>query len=337
MVVRLISSQDKLQARQLVEANGFRFEERYDALFGIFEGSELIATAARDQNIFKMICIRDSHQGGGLLGELFTALLDSCPLDGAQNVFVYTRPERRFSFQQLNFQPLVNHSRLCLLEYGNGLQHYLEQHADLRRSGCHGAVVVNCNPFTNGHLYLIEQAASQVDHLFVFVVREDRSLFPFRVRYRLVEEGTRHLDNVSVIDTADYAVSQVTFPGYFLKQEEDQQLLQMEIDLLLFARHIAPYFGITRRFIGSEPYCRTTRLYSDAMHRILRQQGIGTLQFERCEQSGEPISAFRVREALRREAFESLSTLVPETTLNYLRSTEARGLLTTMKTYQRRH
>ena len=55
-----------------------------------------------------------------------------------------------------------------------------------------GAIVMNCNPFTLGHLYLIEYAAKEVDQLFIFVVEEDASFFSFDDRIMLVREGTKH-------------------------------------------------------------------------------------------------------------------------------------------------
>ena len=337
MVVRLINKGDLRLARQLVEANGFHFEENYDVLLGVFESGNLIATAARDRNIFKMICIRDSWQGGSLLGELVTELLISGASSEIENYFVFTRPDRRFSFQQLNFNPLVTCQKVCLLEYGNGFQHYLKRNHHLVREGQNGAVVVNCNPFTFGHQYLIEEAAAKVDHLYVFIVREDSSLFPFEVRFQLVKEGTRHLKNVSLLDTSDYAVSHVTFPSYFLKGEDNVQQLQMELDLLLFAKQIAPFFHINKRFIGTEPYCRTTRIYSETMHRVFALLDIETVQMDRKQSAGIEISAYRVREALKNEAFESLKKLVPTTTLDFLRTEEARELLKKAIIYQRRH
>lgn len=337
MVVRLINKSDLKLARQLVEANGFHFEENYDVLFGVFESGDLIATAARDRNIFKMICIQDSWQGGSLLGELVTELLRSGAYLEIENYFIYTRPDRRFSFQQLNFNPLVTCQKVCLLEYGNGLQHYLKRNHHLVREGRNGAVVVNCNPFTLGHQYLIEEAAARVDHLYVFIVREDSSLFPFEVRFQLVKAGTRHLKNVSLLDTSDYAVSHVTFPSYFLKGDDNVQQLQMELDLLLFAKEIAPFFHISQRFIGTEPYCRTTRVYSEAMHRVLAPFAIETVQMDRKQSAGIEISAYRVREALKNEAYESLKKLVPATTLDFLRSVEARDLRKRVIAYQERH
>ena len=199
MVVQLIGQRDRQLARQLIEAQGLRFEENFDALLGVYQGRDLVAAAARGRNIFKMFAIVEEYQGGELLGELLTELLNGGFQAGYKAFFVFTPPRSAPSFQAFNFTPLVNHHKVCLLESGNGLQHYLQSHRPQTQTANNGAVVVNCNPFTCGHQYLIEQAASQVEQLFVFVVREERSLFPYAIRSRLVEQGLAHLDNVTVL------------------------------------------------------------------------------------------------------------------------------------------
>lgn len=337
MVTELMSRHELEQAKALIEANGLTFERNYDTLVGIFEDRELVAVAARDKNILKMFAIADSHQGGACLGELATELIRSGFPSGYDNFFVFTRPQNAASFQALGFVILVQHSQAVLLEYGGALKRYLESHQALVRPGVNGAVVVNCNPFTCGHRYLIEQAATQVDHLYVFVVREDRSAFPFAMRLRLVKDGVDDLTNVTVLDSSYYAVSAVTFPSYFLKDDETASQVQMEIDLLLFARHLAPFFHITRRFIGTEPYCRTTRNYSQTMLDLLPRYGIETIQIERINAGNQVVSAYRVRELLKREAYEELRTLVPKSTYNYLMSDQAADIRAKLRNYDRRH
>ncbi len=337
MIVPLIGQLDREQARRLIEQQGLCFEESFDTQFGIFEERRLVATAVRDRNVFKMFAIDPLRQGSSLLGELISALLQNGYQAGYKSFFVFTPPPSAGSFQACNFRPLVTHHKACLLEFGNGLKQYLAGHKEQVRPGNNGAVVVNCNPFTLGHQYLIESAASQVDQLYVFVVREDRSFFPFEVRYRLVEQGVAHLDNVTILDSGDYAVSGVTFPSYFLKVDDDIQSLQMELDLLLFAKHLAPFFNIRTRFIGTEPYCRTTRIYSEFMRQMLPPFGMESVQLERCEVAAEVVSAFRVRQALRKEAYETVRRLVPETTLAYLLSDDGRALQKNLSNYQRRH
>ncbi len=337
MVTELTTSGDLRLGQELVEDSGLRFEEGYDNLVGLYEGPELIACGARAGNILKMLALRPQAQGGAVLGELITELVRLGCRAGHDSFFVFTPPQNAPSFQALNFRLLVSHPKAALLEYGQGLQHYLAQKSILVRRGDNGALIANCNPFTLGHRYLIERAAAQVDSLYVFVVREDRSAFPFEARLSLVEAGVGDLGNVIVLDSSHYAISAVTFPAYFLKAGDSPTQIQMEIDLLLFARHLAPFFGVRRRFIGTEPRCGTTHRYSEAMKRTLAPLGIETVQIERKTAGDEPISAYRVREAMARGELAALESLLPATTLEYIHSKEGRQIRRRLAEDQRRH
>ena len=55
---------------------------------------------------------------------------------------------------------------------------------------------MNANPFTLGHQYLVEKAAAENDLLHLFIVSEDASLVPFKIRKQLVMKGTAHLKNI---------------------------------------------------------------------------------------------------------------------------------------------
>jgi [citrate (pro-3S)-lyase] ligase len=336
MVVELISKRDFCRVRELVTSCGLRFETNFANLVGVFEGDALVAAGAREGNILKMISIEPSRQSGALLGEVVSELIRLGYEAGHDAFFVFTSPQNAVSFQALNFVPLVHHPKTTLLEYGGGLGRYLEAHRPLVRDGANGGVVVNCNPFTLGHRYLIAEAARRVDTLYVFVVREDRSVFPFEVRIRLVKEGVADLKNVVVLESSCYAVSSVTFPTYFLKEEDSAADIQMEVDLSLFGRHLAPFFHIRRRFIGTEPYCRTTRLYSEAMQRILPLYGVETVQLERRREGEGVVSAFRVREALRKEAYDTVRRLVPASTLRFILSEEGKEIRDRLASSDRR-
>ena len=177
-----------------------------------------------------------------------------------------------------------------------------------------GVVVMNCNPFTLGHRYLIEQAAKQVERLFVMVVREDCSLFSYAERKAMVEQGVAHLKNVTVIDGSEYAISQATFPTYFLKRLDDAADTQMLLDLDLFRRHIAPALGATVRFVGTEPTDRLTRRYNQLMHEVLAD----VREIVRLEKEGNAVSASRVRKAMEQGDMSTIRQLVPPTTLPYI-------------------
>ena len=177
-----------------------------------------------------------------------------------------------------------------------------------------GVVVMNCNPFTLGHRYLIEQAAKQVERLFVMVVREDCSLFAYTERKAMVEQGVAHLKNVTVIDGSEYAISQATFPTYFLKRLDDAADTQMLLDLDLFRRHIAPALGATVRFVGTEPTDQLTRRYNQLMHEVLAD----VREIARLEKEGNAVSASRVRKAMEQGDMSTIRQLVPPTTLPYI-------------------
>ena len=177
-----------------------------------------------------------------------------------------------------------------------------------------GVVVMNCNPFTLGHRYLIEQAAKQVERLFVMVVREDCSLFAYAERKAMVEQGVAHLENVTVIDGSEYAISQATFPTYFLKRLDDAADTQMLLDLDLFRRHIAPALGTTVRFVGTEPTDQLTRRYNQLMHEMLAD----VRETARLEKKGNAVSASRVRKAMEQGDMSTIRQLVPPTTLPYI-------------------
>ena len=177
-----------------------------------------------------------------------------------------------------------------------------------------GVVVMNCNPFTLGHRYLIEQAAKQVERLYVMVVREDCSLFAYTERKAMVEQGVADIKNVTVIDGSDYAISRATFPTYFLKRLDDAADTQMLLDLDLFRRHIAPALGATVRFVGTEPTDQLTRRYNQLMHEALKD----VREIDRLAKDSNAVSASRVRKAMEQGDMNTIRQLVPPTTLPYI-------------------
>ena len=69
----------------------------------------------------------------------------------------------------------------------------------------------------------------------------------------MIRLGTADLANVTVCEGSAYAISQATFPTYFLKQLDKASENQIELDLQIFARYLAPALGATVRFVGTEP------------------------------------------------------------------------------------
>lgn len=201
-----------------------------------------------------------------------------------------------------------------LMEYKKILLNFYEEMFSVRM----GAIVMNCNPFTLGHRYLIEQALLQCDYLAIFVVQEDQSIFPFEDRIHLVDMCTSDLKNVVVIPSGRFIISSLTFSEYFNKSEMQDRIIDSSLDVTLFAREIAPCLHITKRFAGEEPFDAVTRQYNETMKRILPEYGIEFIEIPRKKTGADIISASRVRELLEKKDFGNIRTFVPDPTFEYL-------------------
>lgn len=177
-----------------------------------------------------------------------------------------------------------------------------------------GAIVMNCNPFTYGHRYLIEQALRVVDFLIIFVVEEDKSIFSFAERLALVCDGVADLDNIKVVPSGPFILSQMTFPEYFIKEADEDIVENVENDITIFAEKIAPHLNIRYRFVGEEPGDAVTNEYNLAMKRILPEWGIKLIEIPRKQLKDKYISASLVRKCLEDNDVELIEQLVPEST-----------------------
>ena len=181
-----------------------------------------------------------------------------------------------------------------------------------------GSIVMNCNPFTFGHRYLIEQALKMVDFLIIFVVEEDKSLFTFDERFAMVYEGVADLENVLVVPSGLFILSQTTFPEYFVKEADEDLVGNIENDITLFAEKIAPHLNIRYRFVGEEPEDVVTNEYNLAMKRIFPKYDIEFVEIPRKQQDGKYISASAVRKCLEDNNMSDLKKLVPKSTVRVI-------------------
>ena len=183
-----------------------------------------------------------------------------------------------------------------------------------------GAIVMNCNPFTNGHKYLIETARNYVDVLYLFVVEEDKSEFAFKDRLNMVKAGVAGMKNVKDLPSGKFIISSATFPEYFQNSELQEQKIDMTKDIDLFGVYIAPELHITKRFAGTEPDDYVTSQYNETMKRRLENYGIEFIEIPRCKQDGRVVSASTVRNCLKSGEDDMLRKLVPDTTYAYLKT-----------------
>lgn len=322
--------------RKRVEAflssNGLRLAalERYVVISRDEDGDEIIAGGGLDGNVIKCVAVSEAARSEGLMNILVSRLIAIAHEEDYESVKAFTKPANEGIFKSLGFRLLASSENAILMENGRGgLPEYRKYLESLARPGKNGAIVMNANPFTKGHRYLIEQAASQVDNLYVIVVKEDRSRFPYSERKSMIEAGCDGLANVTVCEGSDYAISAATFPTYFLKQLDDATPTHIALDLDLFVRHIARPLGVTVRFAGSEPEDKLTRCYNEMMSEILPAGGYGSndnpagqpisfVEIPRLEQNGRPVSATALRSALDRGDLNAAMEFVPVSTVPYL-------------------
>lgn len=188
------------------------------------------------------------------------------------------------------------------------------------------ALVMNANPFTLGHRYLIEKALSESDLLHIFMVSEDSSLIPFSVRKKLILEGCQDLKNIIFHDSGSYIISSATFPAYFQRDEEAVILSQANLDLKIF-RHIAYTLGIKTRYVGEEKASLVTSLYNQVMKESLPSAGIECHIIPRLSAGGAVISASTVRALLKEGSLSEIKSMVPDSTYRFFSSPEAEPVL----------
>ena len=181
-----------------------------------------------------------------------------------------------------------------------------------------GSIVMNCNPMTNGHLYLIDTARKMVDLLYIFIVEEDKSDFAFHDRLELVQNETAFMDNVVVVPSGQFVLSYATMPLYFEKEEKKEAALDATDDLKVFGDYIAPELGITHRFVGEEPLDQVTRQYNEAMKNILPMYGVSIVEIPRLQQGEKFVSASMVRKYLKEGDMGSVKKIVPAGVYSYL-------------------
>lgn len=328
-------------------ANGLRLAplDRYVVVTRDEDGDEILAGGGLDGNVIKCVAVSESARSEGLMNILVSRLIAIAREEGRESVKAFTKPENEGIFKSLGFALIASSPNAILMENGRGgLPEYRKYLESLARPGRNGAIVMNANPFTKGHRYLVEQAASQVDNLYVIVVKEDRSRFPYVERKAMIEAGCAGLDNVVVCEGSDYAISAATFPTYFLKKLDDATDTQIALDLDLFVNHIAKPLGVTVRFAGSEPEDALTRRYNELMAEILpgtsvavvrqahqpdpelvkgsalrqARRPIDFVEIPRLEQNGNPISATSLRRALDKGNLKEAMEYIPKSTVPYL-------------------
>ena len=315
------------QVEDFLGSNGLRLGEVDLYLAVLSREGAILAGGGLRRDIIKCLAVSAGARSLGLSVPLVSRLISEASERGFTNVKVFTKPENRSLFESLGFRLLAEAPKAILMENGRGLEDYCSY---LRGHRAPGVIVMNANPFTRGHKYLVEQASPVV----VIPVQEDVSRFPYNERLAMIRSGC---DGVAdVVEGSDYQISAATFPTYFLKDLSDAAETQMRLDIDLFGRHIAPALGARVRYVGSEPADPLTARYNALMKELLPAYGVQLVEIPRLTYSPDcstdsstspsaplrmtegPVTATRVRAMLDAGQFKAASALTPESTWPYL-------------------
>lgn len=319
------------QIEKLLQEEGIRKDPNLDYTCGMYdEDMNIIATGSLFGNTLRCMAVSHLHQGEGLMNEIVTHLIEIQFERGNTHLFLYTKCNTAKFFGDLGFSEIARVSdQLVFMENKRtGFSDYLKK----LQNSCDdnitntAALVMNANPFTNGHLYLVEKAAAENDILHLFMVSEDASLVPYSVRKRLIMEATSHLPNICYHDSGPYIISNATFPSYFQKDEASVITGHALLDLTIF-KSIAQTLHINRRYVGEEPTSQVTGIYNQIMAEELPKSDIECIIVPRLEYNQTAISASTVRQAIHDGKIESIKPLVPETTYKFFASSEADGII----------
>lgn len=321
--INLKNHSEREEVEEFLSRFDLLLDKDVDYTLVVRDKENIIATCSKAKNVFKCFAVSESLRGEGITATLISALTDRLFEEGMYHSFIFTRPDKESIFTALNYKTVESTDEAVLLENGiYGIENYLK---DMTKKyniddSEKGAVVMNCNPLTKGHLYLIEKAAVMCGKLLIFIVQEDKSVFPFDARYELVRKASGHLKNVTVIPGSEYIISQATFPSYFIKEKNTKLKTYTELDSKIFGRYFGKGFNIKQRFVGTEPYCGLTDVYNDTLKKIMPQYGISLCQIDRLQVGGKAISASRVREYIKSGNMDELKELLPEVTMEFLHS-----------------
>ncbi len=296
----------------------------------IRDKGKIIATGSVDGNILKYFFTSEEYKGQGTMAIIFNSLLNYLIGKGIDSFFVFTTPDNKRIFKSMGLKEVHSTESVSLFEGGfynyerwiDGIKKTIGQKQSTR-----GSIIMNCNPMTLGHKYLIDKALEKVDELIIFLVEEDKSIFPFEDRYSIIKEETKDYDGLKVLASGPYIISQATFPTYFLKEKDSMLEVYTELDGSIFANKIGSDLEIDKRFLGTEPEDMVTSQYNRSLKSILEENQIDVEIIERKKQNDDIISASKVRKLLKDNKLEEAFRYLPESTIAYLKSEKGKTII----------
>ncbi len=310
---------------KLLEKNNLTYEPTVTMTVGLYDGNKMIATGSIAKNVIKMIAVDSDYQSQNLSSKILSYLLFYLEANNINHYFLFTKPEYKKVFSNLNFNEIIETNDVVLYENNdqditknlNLLKMKIPQKKNSR-----GAIVMNLNPMTLGHLYLIETALNMHDDIIIFLVEEDSSIFDYKTRLKILKKSISHLKNVHILPSTPYVISNATFPTYFLKSHESMYVYT-KLDVSIFIKYFMPIFEIDSRIVGDEPLDKLTNIYNLTMKEMLGDQ---VNIIPRKLEDNKVISASLVRQLAKIKDYKAIKQLVPKATYKYMTSKKGREL-----------
>lgn len=319
MIIKdVILSAEKQAVSDFLQRFGLKYERNLDRSLYIERNGAIVATVSASKYIIKCLAVDLAYRNENYAAVLVSELIKRFHDEGIVYYQVFTKPEYRSIFKNLGFGDITQTDKVCVLEGGDGDINSAIHRLKLQIRFCFGSdgtdensdigcVVLNGNPFTYGHLRLVEHVASRHKIALVFVLEEEGSYFTFRERYAMAYLALKSLDNVFVLPSTKYMVSCATFPGYFLKSVDETTEEYALYDASLFDKYFMPGLGIRKRYVGSET-SDYMKIYNDALKRVL---GDRLEIVPRYARNGELVSAGKVRELINSGKTEDALDFIP--------------------------
>lgn len=314
-----ILNQEKKLVSDFLAKFDLQYDVDVDTTLYIEDNNKIIGTISKSKHIIKCLAVDPSYQSENLASKLITKIIEILQ---SENIFyyqVFTKPIYENLFKSMGFQLLAKSDKIIAMEAGNPNiyttinnlknQIRLQYGEDIFKTKI-ASIVMNANPLTNGHLFLIEKASKENDLVLVFILEEEKSLFTFKERFALAYAATRLYSNVMILPSTRYIISKDTFPNYFLKEVNEHTKEYAKIDVRIFKDYFMTELSIDNRYVGSETD-PLMKIYNDTLEEELGEK---LIVVERLKDNEEIISASLVRKLILDNQVEESLKYLPKGT-----------------------
>lgn len=307
---RLISKQDFFDGEELLKTRSLKVP-LCSKRWGAFDNGVLVGTLGSCSHTLMGLAVSESYENSGIATRLIGKAVTDLIGENVPNIYLFTKASESQKISDIGFHLVESTEKVVFFEW---FKRFPKRLSELKKisSGLPknaATIVMNANPFSLGHRYLVEEACKKFSFVWVFVISEDISEFSFRQRYEMVCNGLKDLTNVRVLPAGPYLISLSSFPSYFTK---DSELVSThaELDLKLFLQQ-ADSLSITSRFIGEEPTSPSTREYNSCLRTILPRNGIEVVEIPRLCLGKTIVSASEIRSLIQRGAIDEALNFIP--------------------------